>query len=175
MTTHPTAAGPVDTDRGSRAAGPRPVRRLLAATATAALAVAVLAGCAGGAAGPDAAGGTPSSTTPPPSATPPPSGTAAGTTAPAGGLLWPVTDAAAAKALQAQVDNGAQPWLLDPAEVATSYATTVLGWRAPTAGAPDSGSVVVTDPDAGSTTVTMVQPATTGAAGIWVVTAARRN
>ncbi|GEL26212.1 hypothetical protein PSU4_51660 [Pseudonocardia sulfidoxydans NBRC 16205] len=113
-----------------------------------------------------------------PTATPPPSASSPSASSPsaaAGTLLWPVTDVTQAKALQAQVDQGSQPWLLDPSEVATNYATTVLQWRAPSAGAPDDGTVVVTDPDAGTVTLTMVQPATTGSAGVWIVSAEQRN
>ncbi|ODU00221.1 MAG: hypothetical protein ABS81_24275 [Pseudonocardia sp. SCN 72-86] len=117
-------------------------------------------------------GPTGSMTQPTPMATPPPAGS---TTAAPGALLWPVTDATQAKALQAQVDQGSQAWLLDPSEVATNYATTVLQWRAPSAGAPDGGTVVVTDPDAGSVTLTLVQPATTGSAGVWIVSTEQRN
>lgn len=131
-----------------------------------------LAGCGSGAQPSGSTDAATSATQPTPSATPPPAGS---TSAAPGALLWPVTDATRAKALQAQVDQGSQPWLLDPSEVATNYATTVLQWRAPSAGAPDGGTVVVTDPGAGSVTLTLVQPATTGSAGIWVVSAERRN
>lgn len=141
---------------------PAPPRLFAALALVAAVSV---AGCGSGA--------QPSgSTAPTPMATPPPGGS---TTAAPGALLWPVTDVTQAKALQAQVDQGSQPWLLDPSEVAGNYATTVLQWRAPSAGAPDGGTVVVTDPDAGSVTLTLVQPATTGSAGVWVVSAERRN
>ncbi|ODV01221.1 MAG: hypothetical protein ABT15_27775 [Pseudonocardia sp. SCN 73-27] len=140
------------------------------AVALALVAAVSVAGCGSQPSGSTAAAT--SATQPTPMATPPPAGS---TFAAPGALLWPVTDATQAKALQAQVDQGSQPWLLDPSEVATNYATTVLRWHAPSAGAPDGDTVVVTDPDAGSVTLTLVQPATTGSAGIWIVSAERRN
>ncbi|GAY11231.1 acyl transferase [Pseudonocardia sp. N23] len=171
MTTQQPAHRPDDTApataRGRAAAPPR----LLATLAL--VAVVAVAGCGSGPGGQAAVSATP----PAPTATPPPAGSTPGNTpgTAAGVLLWPVTDVTQAKALQAQVDQGSQAWLLDPSEVATDYATTVLGWRAPSAGAPDGGTVVVTDPDAGAVTLTLVQPATTGSAGVWVVSAERRN
>ncbi|MGD9988425.1 hypothetical protein [Pseudonocardia sp.] len=159
MTPQPAAPAPVRTAHRRWAAPPRVV---------AALALAVAVSVAGCGSPTQQAGPTP----PAGQATPPPAAT---TPAPAGTLLWPVTDVAQARALQAQVDQGSQAWLLDPSEVATSYATAVLQWRAPSAGAPDGGTVVVTDPDAGTVTLTMVQPATTGSAGVWIVSAEQRN
>ncbi|WP_214370954.1 hypothetical protein [Pseudonocardia sp. H11422] len=90
-------------------------------------------------------------------------------------LLWPVTDPAEVAPLQTRVDGGAQPWLLDPAEVAVNFAGATYAWRAPEAGPVSGGTVVVTDAEGGRATVTLVQPGRTGATGIWVVSAATRS
>ncbi|MHA6795430.1 hypothetical protein ACVGVM_18225 [Pseudonocardia bannensis] len=90
-------------------------------------------------------------------------------------LLWPVTDPAEVAPLQARVDGGAQPWLLDPAEVAVAFAGATYGWGAPEAGSVSGGTVVVNDAAGGRATVTVVQPGRTGATGIWVVSAASRS
>jgi hypothetical protein len=90
-------------------------------------------------------------------------------------LLWPVTDLAAAQELQTRVDNGAQPWTLDPEEVAISYATTTYGWTAPESESTAPGSVDLTDPSGGTAHVTLVQPVRAGSTGIWVVSAATRG
>ncbi|MFR9801055.1 hypothetical protein ACL02T_01990 [Pseudonocardia sp. RS010] len=96
--------------------------------------------------------------------------------APAGTtLLWPVTDLAAAQNLQDRVDGGAQPWLLDPEEVAISYATTTYGWTAPETSSTVPGSVDLSDPSGGTAHLTLVQPVRAGSTGIWVVSAATRG
>ncbi|NMI01845.1 hypothetical protein [Pseudonocardia acidicola] len=105
-----------------------------------------------------------------------PGGTGGGTeTRPGAALLWPVTDRAKVAPLQAQVDGGAQPWLLDPAEVAVNFAAATYDWRAPEAGPVNGNTVVVTDAQGGRATVTLTQPGRTGPTGIWVVTAAQRS
>jgi hypothetical protein len=89
-------------------------------------------------------------------------------------LPWPVATAADAAALQARVDGGAQPWLLDPSEVAIAYAAAAHDW--PDAEAypgPDGTSVDVRNADGERLTLSLAQPARTGADGIWVVTAER--
>ncbi|WP_345382305.1 hypothetical protein [Pseudonocardia yuanmonensis] len=90
-------------------------------------------------------------------------------------LLWPVTDLAAAQDLQTKVDGGAQPWTLDPEEVAISYATTTYGWTDPEPTSTTPGSVDLTDPSGGTAHVTLVQPVRAGPTGIWVVSAATRG
>lgn len=87
-------------------------------------------------------------------------------------LPWPAATAADAAALQAEVDRGAQPWLLDPSEVAIAYAAAAHDW--PDAEAypgPDGTSVDVRNADGERRTLTLAQPARTGSDGIWVVTA----
>jgi len=91
-------------------------------------------------------------------------------------LPWPAHSAAEAAGLQRRVDDGAQPWLLDPAEVALSYVAAAYGWDAArTALVPDDAvedeTVQVTGPDGALRTLTLRQPDRTGSGGIWVVTA----
>ncbi|MCE3556011.1 hypothetical protein LWC33_31790 [Pseudonocardia sp. RS11V-5] len=90
-------------------------------------------------------------------------------------LLWPVTDLPGAQNLQTQVDGGAQPWTLDPEEVAISYATTTYGWKDPDATTTAPGAVDVTDDSGATAHITLVQPVRAGATGIWVVSAATRG
>jgi hypothetical protein len=90
-------------------------------------------------------------------------------------LPWPAPTASEAAALQAEVDRGAQPWLLDPSEVAIAYATAAHNW--PDAEAypgPDGTSVDIRNADGERRTLTLAQPAKKGSDGIWVVTAERR-
>jgi hypothetical protein len=87
-------------------------------------------------------------------------------------LPWPVAGAADAAALQAEVDNGAQPWLLEPTEVAKSYAAATYGWtRAEAYPGPNGTSVDVRNSAGDKYTLTLAQPGRTGDGGIWVVTA----
>jgi hypothetical protein len=90
-------------------------------------------------------------------------------------MIWPVTDAAAARQLQADVDGGSQPWLLDPQEVALSYTSAVYGWASPETTPAGAGTVQVQDAQGGRATVHLVQPVRAGAGGIWVVRAAERT
>jgi len=121
--------------------------------------LALVAGCAG-------SGSSASRIDAPPATVPQaaPTGTA---------LLWPVTEQAAAQTLQDEVDRGAQPWTLDPEEVALNYATSTWGWTAPEPASTAPGTVTLTDPQ-GSATLTLVQPVRAGATGIWVVSTATR-
>jgi hypothetical protein len=110
---------------------------------------------------------TPGTTAPPEPRPLPPSSTAP-SDAPAPARVT----AADAAALQAEVDRGAQPWLLDPSEVAIAYAAAAHDW--PDAEAypgPDGTSVDVRNADGETLTLTLAQPARTGSEGIWVVTA----
>lgn len=140
------------------------------AAAAALLAGLLLAGCGSG--NPPAA----------PVATSPPGPTAGATAGPTTGppietsepaqLPWPAASAADAAALQAAADRGTQPWLLDPAEVAMSYAGAAHGWTAAEASpGPDGTSVDVRNSDGQRLTLTLAQPGRTGTGGIWVVTA----
>ena len=86
-------------------------------------------------------------------------------------LPWPAETAAQAASLQTAVDGGAQPWLLDPTQVALAYAAA-QGWR--DAAAVDATAAGVTiRSSAGIHVLTLAQPGKTGTAGIWVVTADR--
>ena len=85
----------------------------------------------------------------------------------------PAGDAAAA--LQEQVDAGSQPWLLDPAELARSFAATAYGWSEVTVEPDAEKTVVVRGPGGGSAVLTLAQPVRSGPGGIWVVTAATRH
>ncbi|WP_219418170.1 hypothetical protein [Pseudonocardia nigra] len=87
-------------------------------------------------------------------------------------LPWPATGAAEAAALQAEVDSGKQPWLLDPSEVAISYAAAAHDWTGAEAyPGPDGTSIDVRNADGERLTLTLAQPGRTGDDGIWVVTA----
>jgi hypothetical protein len=87
-------------------------------------------------------------------------------------LPWPAENAADAAALQAAVDDGAQPWLLDPAEVSLSYAAAAHGWHDAVARTGAGGTTVDVEGPAGERiTLTLAQPGRTGPGGIWVVTA----
>ncbi|WP_346281005.1 hypothetical protein [Pseudonocardia sp.] len=140
------------------------------AAAAALLAGLLLSGC--GSATPPAA----------PVATPAPGPTADATTGPTTGppietskpaqLPWPAAGAADAAALQAAADSGTQPWLLDPAEVAMSYAAAAHGWTdAEASPEADGTSVDVRNSDGRRLVLTLAQPGRTGTGGIWVVTA----
>lgn len=131
------------------------------------LAAATLAGCATATPGPASPEtGTPQATTSAtPSAVAPPTagGSTAGVTLP-----WPAADATKVSALQSAVDGGAQPWLLDPTDVALSYATA-RGWTSAEATANGTSDVTVRS-SAGTHALTLAQPGRTGNTGIWVVT-----
>ncbi len=150
-----------------------------ARVASALVLAATVAGCAPatpGAATPGA--GTPprtpaTSATVPASPTPAP--TVGGPTAPSPStdapvsLPWPAATPAQVAGLQSAVDGGAQPWLLDPTQVALAYAAA-RGW--PDADATASGPTSVTvRTSVGVHVLTLAQPGKTGSAGIWVVTA----
>lgn len=131
------------------------------------LAAAALAGCATATPGPasPATGTPPVTTSATPSAAPAPvtGGPAAGVTLP-----WPAAGAGKVSALQSAVDGGAQPWLLDPTEVALSYAAA-RGWTSAEATANGKSGVTVRS-SAGTHALTLTQPGRTGNGGIWVVT-----
>ena len=86
-------------------------------------------------------------------------------------LPWPAATPAQVAGLQSAVDGGAQPWLLDPTQVALAYAAA-RGWPDATAMASAPTSVTVRS-SAGTHVLTLAQPGKTGSAGIWVVTADR--
>lgn len=142
------------------------------AAAVALLAVLLLAGCGGGGL-PAGAGPTAPAVQPPALQSEPQTAEGTSTPAPAGSsveLPWPAAGAAEAAALQAAADNGAQPWLLDPAEVAVSYAATAYGWTDAEAQPGPDGIVEVRRPGGQRLALTLAQPGRTGRSGIWVVT-----
>jgi hypothetical protein len=116
---------------------------------------------------------------PPPTTAPtavpttPPQGTPSASAA-AVELPWPAAGDAAA-ALQEQVDAGSQPWLLDPAELARSFAATAYGWSEVTVEPDGDRTVEVRGPGGASAVLTLAQPVRSGPGGIWVVTAATRS
>jgi hypothetical protein len=127
---------------------------------------ALLAGCGGAQAPP----GTPVPSAPAPNSeapAPPPTTDVA--------LPWPEGSPDGVAALQERVDGGSQPWLLDPAEVALSFAAAAYGWTAAEAEPRDGGTVDVRGPDGAAAALTLEQPGRTGPTGIWVVTAADRS
>ncbi|GAA1836859.1 hypothetical protein GCM10009836_14270 [Pseudonocardia ailaonensis] len=90
-------------------------------------------------------------------------------------LLWPVTDVSAAQQLQTSVDGGAQPWTLDPEEVALNYAGATWSWTNPTVTQTAPGRLDLTNPGGGTAHLTLVQPVRAGTTGIWVVSQAQRT
>lgn len=91
-------------------------------------------------------------------------------------LPWPAGRGAEAERQQAGVDGGAQPWLLDPAEVAVYYAQAAYDWTGAEAfPTPDRSVVEVRNRGGARITLTLEQPGRTGPRGIWVVVADRRS
>ncbi|MFP5020629.1 hypothetical protein [Pseudonocardia phyllosphaerae] len=91
--------------------------------------------------------------------------------------IWPASSQAQAKALQQRVDNGGEPWLLDPREVAISYAGSELGYRNPKVTVRRPGVVDLHDGNgsSASVTVTLSQTVRKGAGGIWLVTGVAKH
>lgn len=88
-------------------------------------------------------------------------------------LPWPT---AAPARLQAGVDGGAQPWLLDPADLADSYVAATYRWNAAVSTAKPGGTAASTTVDVRNTdgtrrTLTVAQPGRKGQGGIWLVIA----
>ncbi|WP_240918452.1 acyl transferase [Rhodococcus sp. 14C212] len=76
-----------------------------------------------------------------------------------------------AEALQRAVDEGRQPWRLDPSLVAQAFVAARFGWSDTDARAADPHTVEVTNRADGSIVVLQLRrPAREGADGIWVVT-----
>lgn len=90
--------------------------------------------------------------------------------------IWPARDAASAARLQGDVDGGRQPWLLDPVEVAVSYAGSELGYRNPGVFPIAAGRVDVQDGRTpAKATITLAQTVRRGEGGIWLVTGVQRR
>ncbi|MCW2716629.1 hypothetical protein [Pseudonocardia sp.] len=164
------------------------VSPLRAAAGAAVLAV-LLAGCGGTTAPADsavltaapsttAAPTTAPTTTPAPTTTTPapvavPTKPPRSATAPVPLLPWPTANPTR---LQAAVDGGAQPWLLDPTDLAESYVQATYGWAEATATPVPGGTsarttVDVRNTDGARRTLTVAQPGRKGQGGIWLVTA----
>lgn len=115
-------------------------------------------------------------TSPAPAPTPPPATLKSSSGAEAGPvrlLPWPTADPAR---LQSAVDGGAQPWLLDPEDLAASYVTATYDWTAADTTARPGGTsaktvVDVRNTDGARRTLTVAQPGRKGQGGIWLVTA----
>jgi hypothetical protein len=119
---------------------------------------------------PDASSAAAAPATPPPAA-PSPDPSDATDPDEAVQLPWPAADQSAVEELQRSVDEGSEPWLLDPAEVAVSYANAAHGWSGAVARPrPDGRTVDVAEGDR-RLTLSLTQPGRPGAGGIWVVTA----
>lgn len=87
--------------------------------------------------------------------------------------IFPFTTQDEADTTQAQVDQGHQPWLLDPAMVASAYSTAGLGWDDATVVMLRTGWYEVTDRATGAAAdLALEQPVRTGEGGIWAVTRA---
>ena len=117
----------------------------------------------------------PAATTPPaepdpgPSASPGARPSAAPAPDPTVRLPWPAADATAVAQLQRSVDGGAEPWLLDPAEVAASYVGAAHGWTQAVAQPRPDGTTVDVAEGNHRLTLSLSQPGRAGAGGIWVV------
>jgi hypothetical protein len=125
-------------------------------------------------------------TTPGTSVTPGPGGDAGdGYGAPGGMMGHPTTatsvshtgpiageglDAAAVATLQAAVDQGAQPWRLDPEMVALAFVRGRFSWMMPRVERGAATTVVVDDGGGGALSLALAQPVRTGPGGIWEVT-----
>lgn len=87
--------------------------------------------------------------------------------------IWPFTTQEEANSTQQQVDQGHQPWLADPAAVASSYAQAELGWDDAAVEMVRPGGYEVTDPQSGAqAALVLSQPARAGEGGIWAITRA---
>jgi hypothetical protein len=84
---------------------------------------------------------------------------------------WPVRTLGQARALQARVDAGHQPWLLSPEQVALAFARAELHFLDPVARriAPATYDVGQRNSE-WAATLHQAQPVRHGAGGIWVVT-----
>ena len=130
--------------------------------------------------GPQAGSGSTSEGTPPRSGSSPtraaPHGESSTTPGKQVSTMWPAKDAAAARKLQQGVDSGREPWLLDPTEVAVSYAGVALNYRNPTVFTIGKGVIDVQDgKTSGKATLTLSQTVRRGDGGIWLVTGVRRR
>jgi hypothetical protein len=84
--------------------------------------------------------------------------------------LWPETSLAQARAVQAAVDRGHQPWRLNPVSVAALYGQRVYGFPDPHVRVSSGQTYRLSAPgSADAVTVRVTQPVRAGSAGIWAV------
>jgi hypothetical protein len=158
-------------------AGQEATMRTTRATLTAILVTAVvLAGCAGGEPARSAPAAAPPASSPSPSASSPAASSSpvapvtTSSTRPFPGI-WDVRTWKQAREVQQAVDDGHQPWRLDPAAVVAGYARGALGISKPAVRRGGETILAVASPDGeivGHVKVT--QPVRQGPRGIWVVT-----
>jgi hypothetical protein len=156
------------------------MRTTRATVAAVLLAAAGLAGCTGGQpATPAPAADTTTSPTSTSTSAPTSASTAPVTTASTGPFpgIWDVRTWDQAGKVQRAVDDGHQPWRLDPAAVVAAYASGALGVTGqPVVKRAGAGSYTVAAPGgAAVATVRVAQPLRQGPGGIWVVTAVDRS
>jgi hypothetical protein len=78
-------------------------------------------------------------------------------------------DPARVLTLQSAVDQGAQPWRLEPGTTALAFARARFGWMMPRATTTAPDTVLVDDGAGGEVSLHLVQPGRTGTTGIWMV------
>jgi hypothetical protein len=84
---------------------------------------------------------------------------------------WPVRTLGQARALQARVDAGHQPWLLSPEQVALAFARDEMQFLDPVARRIGPATYDVGQRNSEwAATLHLAQPVRHGAGGIWVVT-----
>lgn len=86
-----------------------------------------------------------------------------------GALPGEQLDPAAVATLQAAVDQGSQPWRLDPELVALAFVRGHLGWMMPRPQRTAPDTVLVDDGPGGAVALRVVQPGRTGTTGVWTV------
>ena len=85
--------------------------------------------------------------------------------------IWPFTSLRQAQAAQRAVAGGHQPWLLDPRQVANTFATSVLGWVHPTSRQTSPTTVLLSwSGNHDLVEAQLAQPVTRGPTGVWMIT-----
>jgi hypothetical protein len=85
--------------------------------------------------------------------------------------IWPFTSQQQAQTAQRAVAEGHQPWLLDSRQVASGFATSVLGWVRPLSKQTGPGTVTLTSSGSDDIVRTeLAQPVRQGSTGIWMIT-----
>lgn len=78
-------------------------------------------------------------------------------------------DPADVSTLQSAVDQGGQPWRLDPQMTALAFTRERLGWMMPLTWRSTPDTVLVVDGTGGAVSLHVTQPVRTGSTGIWTV------